>query len=237
MAKLLISDYDGTYKIKGCNDVDIKANNSAIEKFINCGNKFVISSGRVYIDVLAEIKKYQILVSYFSCANGNAIFDNFSNLISYNKITYKDILVFKEFFQIFDYIKSYNPYGEEDNKNIVEFEIRYKNNEAKEKFKKYLLDNCIYNFYHSVDDPLIIHIFNFKHSKSDSIEMISDIEHIDKNDIYCIGDGYNDLDMIRKYNGYSIRGTKPDIKKEALGEYNSVADLANDILEEKVQTK
>lgn len=237
MNKLLVSDYDGTYKIKSYDENDINLNNIAIENFIYYGNKFIISTGRTYADILPEIENFNIFANYLSCANGNVIFDIFSNLIFYNVISYKDIEDFKNFFKFFEYIKSFNCYGEEDDKNIVEFKIKYKNYEVKENFKKYLLENNIHNFYHSPSDPLIIHFFNNNGSKVQSIDIISRLHNINSSDIYCIGDRDNDLDMIKKYNGYAIQGAKEHIKKDSLSIYNSVADLANDIIEGRAKIR
>ena len=99
------------------------------------------------------------------------------------------------------------------------------------------MENNIHNFYHSPSDPLIIHFFNNNGSKVQSIDIISRLHNINSSDIYCIGDRDNDLDMIKKYNGYAIQGAKEHIKKDSLSIYNSVADLANDIIEGRAKIR
>ncbi len=53
------------------------------------------------------------------------------------------------------------------------------------------------------------------------------------NNIYTIGDSYNDVPMIEKYNGFCMKNSIPKLSLN-YKEYGKVADLINDILSEKV---
>lgn len=237
MKKLLVSDYDGTYKKNSIDYHGIKVNNEAIKRFIKEGHKFVLSTGRDYLSFFQELKKYHIIMNYISCGNGNAIFDSNLSLVLFNKISKRELNLFKDFYNYFEYVKMLNPYGEEDLNNIVEFEIRYKNLGAREKFQKFLVENKIFNYYHDPSDPLVIHIFNNNYKKSDSLIFLANREKISYSDIFCIGDGYNDYDMISRFNGYTVPNAKPELKRVSMGEYENVSDLSNNILKDEVIKK
>ena len=237
MKKVLVSDYDGTFKKNPINSHAIEINNNAIKRFVKKGHKFVLSTGRDYLSLFGELKKYNIVMSYISCGNGTAIFDNKLDLLLFNKISKNEMKLFKDFYSYFEYIKMLNPYGEEDIKNIIEFEIRYKDLKAREKFQKFLIENKIFNYYHDHKNPLIVHIFNNNSKKSDSIIFLANKEDIRYSDIFCIGDGYNDYDMIYMFNGYTVPTAKQELKQVALGEYENVSDLCDDILKGKVTKK
>ena len=237
MKKLLVSDYDGTYKKRSGDLHEIKVNNEAIQRFVEKGHKFVLSTGRDYLSFFQELKKYNIIMSYISCGNGNAIFDNELNLVNFNKISKKELQLFKDFYNNFEYVKMLNPYGEEDLNNIVEFEIRYKNLKSREKFQKFLIENKIFNYYHDPDNSLVIHVFNNNYKKTNALIFLANKENISYSDVFCIGDGYNDYDMISRFNGYTVSNAKSELKKIALAEYENVSDLSDDILKDEVIKK
>ena len=53
--------------------------------------------------------------------------------------------------------------------------------------------------------------------------------NISKDNVYTIGDGYSDIDMIKNYNGFAINGALEELKKYALKEYDSVSELVEEI--------
>ena len=53
-------------------------------------------------------------------------------------------------------------------------------------------------------------------------------------DIYTIGDGYSDIEMIKRFDGYAMENAVNEVKKYAIKEYPSVSNLIEDILEEKI---
>ena len=55
------------------------------------------------------------------------------------------------------------------------------------------------------EDHYLVEVVSIKASKSFMIEKIVTKEKIEKNNIYTIGDGINDIDMIRDYNGYRVK--------------------------------
>ena len=51
-----------------------------------------------------------------------------------------------------------------------------------------------------------------------------------KDNVYTIGDSYNDVEMIEKFNGYSIENAKEEVKKVSKGECSSVSKLIKKII-------
>ena len=91
------------------------------------------------------------------------------------------------------------------------------------------MENRLYCYHHNYANSLECHISNPSGNKIDTINKISTIDKISKSSIYTIGDNYNDVEMIKRFKGYAIFSAKQDVKNIANGEYNSVADLAEDI--------
>lgn len=208
--KLLVSDYDGTIKTFQNNpsfyeNIVFKKNLQFIKRFIEHDNIFMISTGRNLSSILKEMNKYNIIYDYLSAFNGRVIYTknngiiyaNYINNNIINKILNNNIIK-----------KAYllNSYGEESNKeNIVYLKIilnTYKD------IKEYILEwkktypnlkidyNIIFNS---------IYIRN-EFNKSLGIKKLLEIENLDieKENIITIGDGENDLEMIKDYNGYRM---------------------------------
>lgn len=232
---LLVSDYDGTY-ITNSKEM-LEQNNSEIKKFMLNGNSFVLSTGRIFYDIIDELKKNNIIFNYLCCSNGNSIFNEKLDLIKFIEIKYADIIFLEKFYKYIDSIESFDSYGEKTKKNITEFRIKYKDLKSKEIITKYMLDNKIYNYYHNINNSLILHIFNYYTNKSNAVSFISKKELILKENIYSIGDGYNDSDIILDFNGYSVPNAKKYVKSIALGEYASVASLVKSIEEGSVMKR
>ena len=77
MKKLLVSDYDGTFK----NDKDgsIKANIDEVSKFMSNGNIFTLASARSYNSLIRQVNKYNIPYDYLICNNGGVVYDKNGN--------------------------------------------------------------------------------------------------------------------------------------------------------------
>ena len=122
-----------------------------------------------------------------------------------------------------------NVYGEKDKKEIVEHYIRCSNIQVKKELIEFLINNKFYNYHTDNSNRLGVFISNPKSRKSDYIRAVGLHEKIDDKDIYTIGDGYNDIDMIESFNGYAMENANNAVKQVSLGQYKSVADLADNL--------
>ena len=51
-----------------------------------------------------------------------------------------------------------------------------------------------------------------------------------KDNVYTIGDGYNDIEMIKDFNGYAMKNAVEDLKLNVEKEYNSVFEFIYEIM-------
>lgn len=228
----LISDYDGTYKMKPMLLEDLKMNNFSIQRFMNNGNIFMMATGRVFESIHKEFIEFDLNANYISCADANVLFNSNFELLYYNTISKQDISRIKDYYNLFDEIIGKDPYSSTRDKNVIEYNIRYKDEKSKRIFVEYLKHNKLFAFYHDPLDPLSVHLFDKKNDKVKAIQFVATLENISKDKIYTIGDGYNDLSMIEAFNGFAVRNAKYAAKYESLGVYDSVSDLVDDIEKE-----
>ena len=71
----------------------------------------------------------------------------------------------------------------------------------------------------------LVEIISIKTDKGKAIEKILKIENISDTDVYPIGDGANDVEMILKYNGYGMKNSEEIIYKITNKLCNNVAEL------------
>ena len=66
--------------------------------------------------------------------------------------------------------------------------------------------------------------------KAKSVQKLAKSNKINKNNIYAIGDSYNDYDTIKSFNGYAMENAKPEIKEISIEVLPSVSSLIEKIL-------
>lgn len=198
---MLISDYDGTFSGSVTSNLELYLNIEAVKNYMKKGNTFVIATGRAYSSIKAEIKKYNIPYNYLICNDGSTVFDDknllFANCID-NNIS-KEIIKFAKDINL-DYIL-FNSHGiTKDINEIVEISLLAKNLENY-KILKSMIDS---NFNQLCISKLYRNVFIRKNCHKDyGIEVLCDI--IGRpNNIYTIGNDVNDIEMLKKYNGYRI---------------------------------
>ncbi len=70
MRKIVVSDYDNTFYR---NDDDIYTNKQAVKGFMRKDNVFVLATGRSYLSIIDEIKKYHLEYQYLVLCHGAVI--------------------------------------------------------------------------------------------------------------------------------------------------------------------
>lgn len=220
MKKLLSSDYDSTLNVI---DYDIYFNLSAIRKFRNLGNIFLLNTGRPYNSIKKEIKKFNIPYDYLACNDGNILFDSNDHEIYINHIN--EHIDFK----IDDNIKI-KPFMHKD--YIIEYQICLKKDQIEDfiQIKKICRDNNLGYYIFEQYGRYFIYVSNGLITKSIPVNMVSELENIDKCDIFTIGDNFNDLEMIRDYNGYTLPWASKEVKEMSNGTVLSVRSLVKKIV-------
>lgn len=75
-----------------------------------------------------------------------------------------------------------------------------------------------------------LEIISNKTNKSNAINLLLNRLNILKENVYTIGDGYSDIEMIKDFNGYAMVNAVDELKKLAIEEYESVSNLIDKII-------
>jgi HAD superfamily hydrolase (TIGR01484 family) len=232
MKKLLVSDYDQTFYL---NDEDIEKNKIAVKKFINKGNMFVIATGRSYDDFMKKKKQYNIEYDYVIINHGATILDKEDNIIFETTMPNEILDSLKSDL----HIKNAERYFccsliesrvEFEHKNLTKVHVKYNDLEYSNEIQKNLEEKYgdILNIYYVSGNS--IEIISKNTDKSKSIKLLSKKIGINQEEIYTIGDGYSDIEMIKDFNGYAMKKSVDVLKKVAKKECNSVSEIINEIM-------
>lgn len=208
---MLVSDYDGTLK----SDIkNLKININAINKFREKGHLFVISTGRSYHSIKKECKKYEINYDYLFCNNGRVLFDYKDDIIYQKNFDNEILLEINSIIENHSGIKSieyYNPYGKTDlvfNNSIIEIYLRLNILNMYPSLKKHIEDK-----YPDLkfSKCLIYASLKKKIDKSRGLQILADklSDDILRENIITVGDNYNDLSMLKDFDGYRIQSSYP----------------------------
>lgn len=241
MKKLLMSDYDQTlYTTIN----DLRLNIEAIKRFQNHNFKFAIVTGRSYERIKEEIDKYNIPYDYLSCVDGSMLYDNTDKLLKSYLLNENICNELKE--KIDSQIDIEMTILKEENinnkNNIIECyydvtkydKIELLVNIVKKEILNY--QNLKMKFIDFGIDKLLIITKKDITKKNAGID-IATIENISHDNIFSIGDHYNDLEMLESFNGYAMKNSEEILKTVSLGLYDNVSQLIDDIISNKVYTK
>ena len=205
MKKILISDYDGTFYQ---NDLDIKKNIDKVNEFRTLGNLFVLATGRSYVDLKQKIDKYEIPYDYLILNHGALLLSKDLEIIkvfTLDKELSDSILDYannnKDIYDVV-LIETFKK-GVDDTSNVVKIMLKLYSYEKAFEVKNYIDESYtnIRSYIVRDEDYYLVEIVSSEASKSFMIEKILEKEKIVKKNVFTIGDGINDIDMIKNYNG------------------------------------
>ena len=237
MKKMLVSDYDKTFYL---NDEDIKENIKWVEEFRKQGNIFVFGTGRLYFDYKNKVLEYDLKYDYVLIDHGATILDNKDNILSICYIDNDIAGIIKNDLRLNDSINSFccSEFKSRvyyDHKNLTKMQIAYYDSKIADYINKKI--NEKYNDYvvsYKVNKDTIEIISN-KISKAKAIDILINKIGLENDDVYTIGEGYSDIEMFEKYNGYCMTDSVDELKKVSNNEYNSVSDLISDIYKQNLK--
>lgn len=229
---LLASDFDNTFYI---NNNDFKNNLIKVKEFVN-NNLFVIATGRSYED-FNNITKGSVLFNYLILNHGATILKD--DDIIFNQYIEKSLIdkLKKEF--DFDNLKYFACQEKNkvsiDGEEITKINISFPDNLIAKRATNYINDKYkeqlkAYSLFHKNQ----IEIVSAKVDKANAIEYIRKLENLDKLDVYTVGDGYTDVEMIKKYNGYAMENSIDELKEISLKTVKSVSEII-DYLNVKIE--
>lgn len=238
--KLFVTDYDDTLFT---DEVSIKENNMYLKELQKNDTKVIVNTGRSYPSIKHQLDTYFVPYDYVICADGSIIYDNDGNILKLYEMDDKIIEPFKKFYQEINFEELQFVYKEGYSniltsiKGLLGINVCIANkNYAKEIFNKLNKMNDIYPQYsflsyaHPEYSYLCVKPKGI--NKATPISYLMDIYHIDKKDVYVIGDSENDVEMIKEYNGVAMVISHPRVLEVARKTYNSASDYIKDILKE-----
>ncbi len=229
--KMIVSDYDQTFYI---NDEDIEKNKIAVNEFRNKGNIFVIATGRSYDDFMKKKNEYNIEYDYLIINHGATILDKDDNIIFNKKITNEILDSLKSDLRIEDSEINFccsmlESRVDFEHRDLTKIHVKYSDLEYSNEIQKKLEEkyNSFLNVYWVSGNSL--EIISKKTNKSKAIKLLAEKIKIRQEEIYTIGDGYSDFEMVKDYNGYAMKESVKELKKVAIDEIESVSDLIRKI--------
>ena len=233
--KIIISDYDGTFfKSKD----GIKANVKKVDEFRKKDNLFIIATGNNYVDFQKVISEYSIKYDYLILDQGACIFDNKNNLL---KVCFLEHIICKniisEILKIQKEYKKYTPYGKTSGEeNITKISVNFTDLQEAidftEKINTKFKNNV--NAYTMIFKEInIVEIVSSTSNKNEAIKYIVRKEKAKQENIYTVGDGYNDIIMIQNFNGYCMTNSVDKLLKECPKHIETVADLIDKVMQDK----
>lgn len=230
--KILVSDYDHTFYI---NDEDIEKNKLTVAEFRKQGNLFIIATGRSFYDLYHKVDQYHFDFDLAILNHGATIIDKENNVLSN---IYMDDEIIKPIENDLQLEKTIQNFCCSELESRVDFnhdkitKINAKYNEREEAIKINEIINEKYsnsvNSYHISKSS--IEIISNKANKSKAIQFLINRLNVPKENVYTIGDGYSDVQMVKDFNGYAMEKSVDKLKSVAKKEVNSVSELIKEIM-------
>jgi len=230
--KMLVSDYDRTFYL---NDADMARNAEGIRAFRNAGNIFVIATGRSLPDFKRKFAQYPFAYDYVILNHGATIVDGNDNIL-YNTTIVDGIA--PEIQKILELGKAERTFCCTDRRNDLSFsdknltKIYVKYDSKKSVWQA--LERVRGQFGEFVNaypvSERLLEIVPSSADKASAVDILSKKLQIDNKNIYTIGDGYTDIEMIRLYNGCCMKHSVSALKQLGVKEYESVSVLVNELI-------
>ena len=231
MRKILVSDYDQTFYL---NDEDIEKNKKSVENFRKHENIFIFATGRSYFDFMNKAERYKLKWDYLIINHGATILDKNNNIISNYTIDNNIIKNIEKDLEIKKSINHFcckleNSRTDFNDKDLTKIYAKYEKDKAEQinslinkKYSEFV--NCYLVSGNAVE------IISNKTCKSNAIEEIVQIEKVNRENIFTIGEGYSDIEMIKNYNGYCMEKSVQELLKICNGKIvKSVSELIEEI--------
>lgn len=221
---MLVSDYDDTLTIEK------EKNLKHIKKFMK-DNIFVIATGRSYISIKQRLKKDMqgLIPNYLITNHGATITNNKNEVINTNFIE-KEIV--NKILTLINKEKNHkiNYYGSKkfDGK-INKIMIIFKNiDDAINTFNKIKETNLVATYLINRRGKLPkVEIINKNTNKAEAVKYIEKLENPNK--IEVIGDGPQDIEMIKEYKGNCVMNAVREVKKISKKQYKYVYELIQEL--------
>ena len=235
MKKMLVSDYDQTFYL---NDQDIEINKKEVKNFRDKGNVFIIATGRSFLDFKNKVNMYDIVYDYVILNHGATILDKNDKII-FNIPIYNEVIEdIKNDLCLEESINNFCCSGLESrvdfiHSDLTKINVKYDTKDKAEKVNKIInnkYSKYVISYYVKINS---IEIISSKTNKSNAIKLLTKKLEIDDKNVYSIGDGYSDIEMVRDFNGYCMTDSVDELKQVAISQMKSVSDLIKELLNDE----
>ena len=226
--KILASDFDNT--IYFLNDPEKnKKNSEEIRKFVAQGNIFCIITGRNYTDLKKLLIENNIPYSYLICEDGAKIFNNMDYCLDTILLDENDI---KQIIPIieeneWDYYLD-DGYNHTNNySDCVKIVINCLNEGEKIKIVDMIKKKTNVHIYAS---RFHINIIHRSVNKEHALQKLINLEDLDYNKLYVIGDNDNDYEMLKRFEGGVMKEHHPILNELGKKEYESLYEYIEELI-------
>lgn len=252
--KILASDYDGTLRTGVCVS---KENVDAIRAFRACGNAFGIVTGRSVETIRQEIEKNHLEVDFLVTNNGGIICDQEYRSIKKNTMDFDKAMELVsyirtlpcEFFSIGDGFRRLRIYVDgkqeahtadprldltweelQEKRQIVQIVVFLHDQKRAEEITDHI-HHAFASHVSAYQNVGCIDIAPALVSKSSGLNFVKEWKGYRHEDIYAIGDSFNDISMIDEFHGLCVSHASSQIKEHA----ESVVDTVSDAIAHLMQ--
>lgn len=226
--KILASDFDNTIYYLD-DEIKNKKNVEAIKRFVSYGNTFCIITGRNYADLKVLLEKYSIPYTYLICADGAQIFNNIDYPIDITHLTRNEIDSIKEILDSLncDYYLDDGYNKTEYLDDCVKIVVNCTDEKEKEKIVKIVKEKIDIHIYAS---RFHVNIINKSVNKMNALKKLFNIENLNYDDLYVIGDNDNDYEMLKEFNGGVIKNHHKILDSLGKNEYETLSDYIEELM-------
>lgn len=228
--KILVSDLDNDIILNGNEQIE------SIKKFTREGNIFICASDKAINYIADQLSLIDINIEYFICNDGGAIFDKYYNIIfrkdMRSEVVRPIINMLKDDDNILEtFIDTTHGFVTDTDKCANGIVAR-----PFDKEKAELLLNKIVLKYPSIHGHVNdnwLNIIDVEVNKKNALDYLIENYRLNKDDIYVLGTGINDLEMVENFKSYVLKDSKEDLKKFAIKEVNNISEIIDILLNEK----
>lgn len=252
--KLLASDYDGTLRYE---PKVVKEDLEAVKRWQQAGNLFVVVTGRSMESFKQELSENDFRCDFIVLNNGGVIYDGMGNCLQVRYLDFDKAMEVIDYIHtlpcasyvlndgyhrhrvVIDASQKDLKYGdmpqEKSEQAILEGGkisqivislndeelaatiVRYINEQFSGHIQAYANRNCV--------DIVPLGV-----SKAEGLAYVAHYASVADEDVYAIGDSYNDLPMIEEFHGYSVAMAPQEVREHSEQVYLSVAACIEELL-------
>ena len=225
--KILASDYDNTLYVK--NNQIYKKNIQYIKEFMTKGNLFIIITGRSYKGIKDDLIENNIPYDYLICNDGAILFNSKDECLKTETI---DIEKIKKCQEILNY-NNYRNYLDDGFKEIktpekcIKIIAKYKDKTNAEMIVNEIKKQVDVYAYVSTEH---INIIDSHVNKCTGLENLLKIENLSPKNLTVIGDEINDYEMLKKFDGVTMKNHSTELDDLNLKEYETLYEYIKELL-------